>query len=86
MRNEKVQSVLLACVGGYILYLAYQLFEKYRTGTNEMPEAAFILSIAVLFIGGIATIVFAWRIYQKQRTKDDSDPDKNNEPGCSKDE
>ena len=69
MQNEKIHSIMLALVGGYLLYLAYQLFDKYRTGTEEMPGIVFILAIAVFAAGGIGTILWAWRIYRQQRTE-----------------
>lgn len=67
MQNEKIHSIMLALVGGYLLYLAYQLFDKYRTGTEEMPGIVFILAIAVFAAGGIGTMLWAWRIYRQQR-------------------
>ena len=51
--------MLLALVGGYLLYLAYQLFEKYRTGTKEMPDVVFILAIIVFLLGGIGIFCYA---------------------------
>ena len=65
MRNEKVHATLLALVGGFVLYLAYQLLEKYLAGTKEMPDAVFIIAIVVFAIGGISTICYAWICYQR---------------------
>ena len=70
LQNEKVHSMLLALVGGYLLYLAYQLFEKYRTGTKEMPDVVFILAIIVFLVGGIGIFCYAWRIYRKSSKED----------------
>jgi Na+-transporting NADH:ubiquinone oxidoreductase subunit NqrD len=77
VKNEKIHSTLLALVGGYLLFLAYQLFEKYRTGTKEMPDAVFILAIVVFSVAGIGVIIWAWKIYRKQREeeqKNDENP------------
>ena len=67
MKNEKTHSILLTLVGGYMLYLAYQLFGKYRAGTKEMPDAVFILAILLFTAAGIGIWVYAWRIYRKQK-------------------
>ena len=69
MVNEKVHATLLALVGGYVLYLAYQLYGKFRSGTKEMPDAVFILAIAGFAAAGIAVLVFAWKTYRKAQKK-----------------
>ena len=79
MKNEKTHAMLLGLVGGYILYLAYQLFEKYRSGAEEMPPALNILAIIVLGAGGIGTVVYAVLIYRKAR--EESRKKEENEPG-----
>ena len=70
--------MLLALVGGYVLYLAYQLFEKYRTGTKEMPDVVFILAIVIFTTAGIGIFCFAWSIYRKAG-KEDKDQSANPE-------
>ncbi len=70
MKNERIHSMLLALVGGYLLYLAWQLFDKYRTGTEEMPEAVFLLAIGIFTIAGIGVLFFAWTVYQKTRKEE----------------
>ena len=75
MKNEKVHSTLLALVGGYILYLAYQLFEKYRSGTGEMPDAVFIIAIIVFALGGLGTLYYAWSVYDKWKKAENAEKD-----------
>ena len=72
MKNEKVHSILLALVGGYLYYLAYQLFEKYRTETKEMPDFAFVLFIIVFAVAGTGVLLWSWMIYRKQRNQEGS--------------
>ena len=64
MKNERVHATLLAVVGGFVLYLAWQLLDKYRSGTQEMPDAVFIIAIIVFTLGGIGTIAYAWICYR----------------------
>ncbi len=82
MRNEKIHSTLLGVVGGYILYLAYQLFEKYRAGTKEMPDAVFIAAIIFFTIAGIGTLIFAWKTWRKATKEDRANGEKDSsDPG-----
>ncbi len=89
MKNEQIHATLLALVGGYLLYLAWQLFDKFRTGTQEMPDAAFILSILVFTAGGIGVLVWAFSIWRRQRAGEkkperEEQPDAAEEPGEQK--
>ena len=65
MKNEKIHSMLLGLVAGYVLFLAWELFDKYRAGSDEMPGPVFIIAIAVFTLGGLGTIWYAWKVYQK---------------------
>ena len=63
--NSGVHATLLAVVGGYILYLAWMLFEKYRDNTGEMPPILNIIAIVVFALGGFGTLFYAWNTYRK---------------------
>lgn len=65
--NSSVHATLLAAVGGYVLYLAWILFCKYRDQTGEMPPVLNILAIIVFALGGLGTLYYAWIIYRKGR-------------------
>ena len=65
--NSNVHATLLAAVGGYILYLAWVLFGKYRDGAGEMPPALNIIAVIVFSIGGLGTLYYAWYVYRKGR-------------------
>lgn len=79
MKNEKIHSTLLGLVGGYLLYLAWQLFESYRAGTGEMPEAAFIIAIVVFTVAGAGILVYAWTIYRKQQKTEKNQKERSEE-------
>ncbi len=79
--NPDIHSVLLAAVGGYLLYIAWQLFDKYRNRAGEMPPALNILAVIVMTLGGLGTLYYAWTVYRqgrktKDKNKDESDQDK----------
>ena len=69
--NPGVHSVLLAAVGGYILYIAWNLFDKYRNQAGEMPPALNIVAIVVMTLGGLGTLYYAWTVYRQDRKNEE---------------
>ena len=79
--NSGVHATLLAAVGGYILYLAWTLFEKYRDQTGEMPPVLNIIAIVVFTLGGFGTLFYAWTVYRKgrkEKTGEEDEKDQSN--------
>lgn len=66
-RNESVHSLMLALVGGYLLYLAYQLFDKLRTGADEMPLWLAVVAIVFFVLAGLGVLLFAWKVWQDSK-------------------
>lgn len=66
-RNESVHALLLALVGGYVLYLAYQLFDKLRMGAEEMPLWLAVAAIVLFVLAGLGVLVYAWHIWQESK-------------------
>lgn len=64
MKNDKTHALLLALVGGYILYLAYQIFSNQQGGAGDMPLAAAIAVIVLFAAGGLFALAYAWRLYR----------------------
>ena len=79
--NPNVHSALLAAVGGYLLYLAWQLFDKYRNQAGEMSPAMNIIAIAFLGLGGLGTLYYAWTVYckgKKENAENDREETRDN--------
>ena len=74
--NSDVHAALLAAVGGYILYMAWTLFENYRDQAGEMPEPLNIIAIIVFILGGFGTLFYAWSVYRKGRKEKAGEEDK----------
>ncbi len=74
--NPNVHAALLAAVGGYILYLAWTLFEKYRDGAGEMPPALNVIAIIVFTLGGLGTWFYAWTVYRKGKETEAEEKEK----------
>jgi hypothetical protein len=68
MNNSTGRSSLYAVAGAYLVYMAYELLKGLTDNSpTTMPRAVQILVI-VLFTGiGITLVVFAWRIWKKER-------------------
>lgn len=71
MKNQGTHAMLLALVGGYILYIAWHLLDNLLSGINDMPQAAAIAAIAVFTLAGIAVLIYAWKTWQSTKKKDD---------------
>ena len=75
MNQNSNRSMLFGVVGGYLLYLAYDLLKDLINHTaTTMPEWLQILVI-VLFAGiGVTLLVFAWKVWKKGREDQDGNP------------
>ena len=67
--NPGIHATLLAAVGAYLLYLAWNLFDKYRSGANEMDPFLNLAAVIVFALGGLGTIVYAWTVYRRAGRK-----------------
>ena len=82
MNRAKNRSYLMGVVGGYVLYLAYQLFRD-RNDPSSMSMELKIFFIALFSIAGIALVIYAFRIWliadRKEREgKEDTPPEDEN--------
>ncbi len=69
--NNNAHAGLLAVVGGYLLYLAWQQFEQYRNSTSDLTPAASIVIMIVFTLGGLGTLYYAWIVYRQGKRNDD---------------
>ena len=82
MKRDSIHATLLSLVGGYLLFIAYHLYENLRAGSADMPPAAFIALAALFALAGLGVLVWAFRIWraagrggagQNQRDEDQED-------------
>lgn len=81
MNREKTRSSLLGVAGGYLLYLAYELFRDRGNADTTMTPAARIIFIALFVIAGAALIVYAvheWRHSGEDAEKEKAKEDESN--------
>ena len=63
-RNEGTHATLVALVGGYVLYIAWQLLDNLRSGTADISPKAAIAAIVFFTVAGIAVLVYALWIWR----------------------
>lgn len=71
MKNQGTHAMLLALVGGYILYIAWHLLENLLAGTEDIQPVAAVAAIVVFALGGAGVLLYAWKIWQSAKDKDD---------------
>lgn len=70
MKNQNVHALLLALVGGYVLYLAYRIFDALRLGKDEMPYALAVAAVAFFVLAGLGVLFYAWKVWQASRREE----------------
>lgn len=66
MNGNRNRSMLMGVVGGYLLYLSYELLKSLIDNVpTDMPRAVSIIAIAFFTIAGIGLLVFAWKLWKK---------------------
>jgi len=70
VKNQGTHAMLLALVGGYILYIAWHLLENLLSGVEDIPRAAAIAAIVFFALAGIGVLIYAWKTWRKFKTSD----------------
>jgi len=86
MKQSTNRSLLYGLVGGYLLYLAYELLQnRIKNVPSTMAPWLAILFI-ILFTGiGITLLVYAWKIWKQGREDQDQNPVDLTETGAKDD-
>ena len=68
MNPNSNRSMLMGVVGGYLIYLAYELARDLINDVpSQMPKALTVI-IVILFAGiGVTLLVYAWKLWKKGR-------------------
>ena len=79
--QNRNRAMLMAVVGGYLIYLAYEIMRDELAGKSSMAMWLCILFTIFLGCAGIAVLVLAWKIY---KTKDPEKDEKQEDPNALK--
>ena len=75
MNNSTGRSSLFAIVGGYLIYMAYELLKNLIDDIPTTMSRFVQILFIVLFTGiGITLIVFAWKVWKKGKEDQDKNP------------
>ena len=75
MRQSTNRSLLYGIVGGYLLYLAYELLQNRINNVPSTMAPWLAILFIVLFTGiGITLLVYAWKIWKQGRVDQDQNP------------
>ena len=68
---------LLAVVGGYLIYMAWQMVRDTISGASEMSMTTTLILAGLMALGGLGTIAYAIRVWRSgnQGTEEDGEED-----------
>ena len=79
--QNRNRAMLMAVVGAYVIYLAYEIMRDGLAGKSSMAMWVCVLSTVLLGGAGIAVLVLACKIY---RTKDPDEEERTEDPNALK--
>lgn len=68
MNRNETSLILRLVVGGYLMYLAYNLISGQLRGETGMSPLVGYGAGAVIGLFGLGFCIYAWKFYQKQRS------------------
>ena len=70
MKNGTMRSSLLALVGVYMLYLAWELIDGMRNGASSMAPAVSVLFAVLFAAAGIFIFLYTWRVWKEEKRRE----------------
>ena len=61
MKTESARSGILVVVGGYVVYMAYDMFRDIASGTADVSPVPAYLAAGALVLGGIGIVLYSLR-------------------------
>jgi len=75
MNPETGRATMFAIVGGYLIYMAYELLTNLINKVATSMPAWLQILVIIFFTGtGIALLFFAWKVWKKGREDHDKNP------------
>lgn len=75
MNQNTGRASIFAVVGGYLIYMAYELLKNLIDDIPTTMSRFVQILFIVLFTGiGITLIVFAWKVWKKGKEDQDKNP------------
>ena len=75
MNQNTGRASIFAVVGGYLIYMAYELLKNLIDDIPTTMSRFVQILFIVLFTGiGITLIIFAWKVWKKGKEDQDKNP------------
>ena len=79
--QNRNRAMLLAVVGVYVIYLAYEIMRDGLAGKTSMAMWLCVLCTVLMGCAGTAVLILAWKVY---KTKDPDEDEKPEDPNALK--
>ena len=79
--QNRNRAMLLAVVGVYVIYLAYEIMRDGLAGKTTMAMWLCVLCTVLLGGAGAGVLILAWKVY---KTKDPDEDEKPEDPNALK--
>ena len=69
-QNNSSHATLIAVIGGYLIYMAYEMVQSTLTGKSSMSMTVTVITALIMALAGLGTIgygVYLWRAASKQQ-------------------
>ena len=73
--QNRNRAMLLAVVGAYVIYLAYEMMRDELAGKSTMAMWVCVLCTVLLGCAGIAVLVLAWKVYKTKEPEEEEKPE-----------
>ena len=75
-RGNSTHATLLGVIGGYLIYLAYQMVRDTLSGVSSMPMRTTVILAGLMALAGVGVIGYAlytWRASAKASPEEDQE-------------
>ena len=79
MNNGRTRSSIMGIAGGYLLYIAYQLFQGRNDPESEMNPIVMYFFIVFFVAAAIGLFVYAWKLWKGSMKEEKEEPAKEDE-------
>ena len=73
--QNRNRAMLLAVVGVYVIYLAYEIMRDGLAGKTSMAMWLCVLCTVLMGCAGIAVLILAWKVYKTKEPEEDEKPE-----------
>lgn len=73
--NYQAHATMLALVGGYMFYIAWQIYGSMKSGASSMAPGIAIALAVVFVLAGFGVLYYAWSVFRSGKNSNDGNED-----------